>query len=141
MVNRMMLLFGCLVMTLSAYTQGSVYGVWQAIDDADGQATSHIEVYEQEGKVHGKIVKLLEESGEILCENCKGNKKDQPILGMEIMWGMEKKGEVWKGGKIMDPEVGKQYKCRLKLDGDVLEVRGYIGIPTLGRTQKWYRVK
>ena len=121
--------------------QESVYGVWKAIDDGDGEATSHIEVFEQDGKLHGKIVKLLQESDEIVCEKCDGERKGQPVLGMEIIWDMEQKGTVWKGGRILDPEAGKNYKCRIKLDGDILEVRGYIGMPALGRTQKWYRVK
>jgi len=54
---------------------------------------------------------------------------------------MKAKGKsTYKGGRILDPENGKTYKCRIKLVDDVLEVRGYIGIPALGRTQKWYRV-
>ena len=121
--------------------QNEIFGLWKAIDDVDGQATSHIEIFEEDGRLHGKIAKILEGPDDALCDQCEGDKKDQPILGMEIIWDMELKGANWKGGRILDPENGKTYKCKIKLNEDILEVRGYIGIPTLGRTQKWYRVK
>lgn len=132
-----------LTFTSIAFSQMSPIGVWQAIDDNDGKATSHIEIFELDGKLHGKIIKLLEEEEGLLCEKCKGDKKDQPVVGMEILWQMKKdKENEWKGGKIMDPENGKEYKCKIKLaEADVLEVRGFIGFSLLGRTQKWIRYK
>ncbi|NNF34064.1 MAG: DUF2147 domain-containing protein [Saprospiraceae bacterium] len=122
-------------------SQSSPIGVWQAIDDKDGEPSSHIEIYEVDGKLNGKIIKLIGEEDDIVCEKCKDEKKNQPVLGMEIMWKMKPhKENEWKGGKIMDPENGKEYKCKLKLaEEGVLEVRGYIGFSLLGRTQKWFR--
>ena len=61
---------------------------------------------------------------------------------MEIIWDMKRKGEQWAGGKIMDPENGKSYKCKMKVTEDgTLKVRGFIGIFLIGRTQTWYRVE
>lgn len=120
--------------------QAEIFGTWKAIDDVDGRATSHIEIESRDGKVFGKIVKLLEESDDVVCEQCEGDNKNKPILGLEIITNMKKDGDSYKGGRILDPENGKTYKCRLKVVDGVLEVRGYIGIPALGRTQKWYRV-
>ncbi len=129
----------------TVYSQApSAVGLWKTIDDEDGEEKSHIEIYEVDGKLHAKVVKLLKESNDMLCDNCKGNKKGKPLVGMEIMWNMkpEKKPSKWKGGKIMDPKKGKEYKCKLTLTSDdVLEVRGYVGFSLIGRTQTWYRVK
>ena len=123
------------------FGQGNVAGIWKAIDDVDGKPTSHIEIFNQSGEMRGKIIKIYDEPEDVLCELCKGDKKDQPVLGMEIMWNMKIKGEEWGGGKIMDPENGRTYKCKMKVAEDgTLKVRGYIGIPLLGRTQSWYRV-
>ena len=60
---------------------------------------------------------------------------------MEIMWGLRKSGNDYSGGRIMDPEDGKIYRCKLRLidGGKKLEVRGYIGFALLGRTQTWLR--
>lgn len=119
--------------------QDSVLGTWKAVDDLDGQPTSHIKIYEEDGNVKGKIIKLYDQPEDVLCDLCPGDKKDQPILGMEILWDMKNEGSECTGGRIMDPKNGKTYKCRLWLDDDgTLKVRGYIGVPALGRTQTWY---
>jgi uncharacterized protein (DUF2147 family) len=67
--------------------------------------------------------------------------RNRPLLGLDIMAGFEEDGESrWKGGSIYDPNSGKTYKCKLKLlDPDTLEVRGYIGVSWLGRTETWVR--
>ena len=61
---------------------------------------------------------------------------------MTIMWGMEKSGDEWINGRILDPNSGKEYSCKMKLkDKNTLEVRGFMGVSLLGRTQTWYRVE
>ena len=141
-INLLIILLLCIA-SINGVSQLSPVGVWQTVDDKEGDTTSHIEIYEVEGKIHGKILRIVGEQTIFTCDKCKGDKKDQPIIGMEILWGMKKdKENEWKGGKIMDPENGKEYKCKIKLpDPDILEVRGYMGISLLGRTQKWYRLK
>jgi uncharacterized protein (DUF2147 family) len=58
------------------------------------------------------------------------------------MWGYKPAGNgAWSGGQIIDPNNGKIYKSNLKLNGNTLDVRGFIGFSALGRTQHWHRVK
>ncbi len=126
----------------SALFAQSPIGVWKTIDDETGEAKSHVEIFESNGKLYGKIVKLLLKSPETLCEKCPGDRKNQKVVGMTILENMDAKSGMWKGGKILDPEKGKFYTCELWLqsgNADVLELRGYIAF--LYRTQKWYRVK
>lgn len=130
-----------LVMPASIFSQDEVFGTWKTIDDVDGEATSHVFIEQIDGKLHGKISKLLNEDPNSVCIMCKDDKKDKPIIGLEIIWDMAEDDGQWSGGRILDPESGKNYKCKIKLVDGVLEVRGYIGIPALGRTQKWYRVE
>ena len=63
------------------------------------------------------------------------------MQGMTILTGLKKDGDEWTGGEILDPNNGKLYKAKVKLAeaGRKLELRGYVGIPTLGRTQTWVR--
>ena len=119
----------------------SAAGTWKTIDDEDGTVKSHVSIYEEDGKLYGKILKLINPE-QTTCTACKGDKKDQPLEGMQIMWGLgHDKANKWKGGKIMDPKNGKEYKCKIELeDSDTLKVRGFIGFSLLGRTQTWYRV-
>ena len=124
-------------------------GTWKTIDDATHQAKSIVEISEHDGEYQAKIVKLLNRSpadiqrdGEVaLCHACDGARKDKPIEGMVIMWGVRQNGNAWDGGKILDPKNGKTYKVRLSMldGGQKLDVHGYIGFALLGRSQVWER--
>ena len=121
-----------------------VLGKWKTIDDQTKKAKSIIEIYEVNGKVHGKIAELLDGvSQDETCKECNGKRKGQKLVGMEIMYGLERDGNnEWEDGKIYDPENGKEYSCEIKLvSADKLEVRGYVGFSFVGRSQHWYRVK
>jgi uncharacterized protein (DUF2147 family) len=123
--------------------QGTVMGTWKTVDDKTGEPKSYVEIYEEEGKLYGKITRLLSAEQDAVCDACKGRNKDKPIRGMMIIEDMEAEGDVFKGGKILDPETGNTYKCRIWLseeDTDVLKVRG-IHWTGLYRTQTWNRVK
>ena len=121
----------------------SVTGKWKTIDDETGQAKSIVEVYEQNGKIYGKVVEILNPAKkDSKCTKCKGVDKDKPINGLVIIKGLTKDGNEWTDGDILDPQKGKLYSCTIKLDGaDKLSVRGYMGISMLGRSQTWHRVK
>ena len=118
----------------------SPIGKWKTIDDATHKPKSIVEIYEQGGKLYGKIIKLFREAGEEQnpkCDKCKGDKKDKPVIGMVILEGLWREGDEWKGGTILDPDNGKTYKCYIKLEKGKLKVRGFIGFSALGRTQYW----
>ena len=121
----------------------SVIGKWKTIDDETGAAKSIVEIYQNNGKVYGKVVQVLEKGKEDkVCDQCKGDKKNKPIKGMVIIDGLSKNDDEWDGGKILDPKSGKEYKCVISLENEnKLKVRGYVGFSLLGRTQYWTRVK
>ncbi len=133
-----------LFISMAFYGQNyTVIGKWKTIDDETGKAKSIVEVYEKSGKIYGKVVEILEEENKNrVCENCSGEDKNKPILGMIVIKGLSKVGKEYKKGKILDPKNGKLYQCFITLDGDdKLKVRGFIGISLFGRTQYWYRIK
>jgi len=136
-----MFLFVALTGMLSATAQ--VTGKWKTVDDETGEAKSIVEVYEQGGKIYGKVVEILNAAKKNnKCTKCKGADKDKPILGLVIIKGLTKDGNEYTDGDILDPNKGKTYSCTIKLDGaDKLSVRGYMGISMLGRSQTWTRVK
>ena len=123
--------------------QAQVTGKWKTVDDETGEAKSIVEVYEQNGKIYGKVVEILNPAKkDKKCQDCKGADKDKPILGLMIIKGLTKDGDEYSDGDILDPQKGKVYSCTVKLDGkDKLKVRGYVGVSLLGRTQTWSRVK
>jgi uncharacterized protein (DUF2147 family) len=118
-------------------------GTWTTIDDATGKPKSIVQITETGGKLEGKVLEVLqsEQGPHPVCKECDGERKDQPIEGMTIIWGVEKDGDVWDGGKILDPKNGKTYKVKLTVtdNGQKLDVHGYIGFALLGRSQVWER--
>lgn len=130
-----------LTLIVNTIVAQNIMGKWKTIDDETGKEKSIVEIYEQDGKVYGKIIELLNPSKENpKCSKCDVDKKGQPILNLVIIEGMEKDDEVYEGGTILNPENGKVYKCRLKLedDADTLQVRGYVAF--FYKTQYWKRV-
>lgn len=119
-------------------------GVWKSIDDKTKKERSIIRITEVDGEFKGVVEKLFDQPGDDpahLCKECKGERKDKPIVGMTILWGLKKDGDIWAGGEILDPHNGKTYRCKMTLsdDGKSLNVRGFIGISLIGRSQTWWR--
>jgi uncharacterized protein (DUF2147 family) len=120
-----------------------VVGRWNTIDDKTGKVRSTVELYEQGGKVFGRIVGLAEpkdESGTArICSKCTGADKDKPVVGLVILRDLNADGERYKGGTILDPEDGKVYKAEVWTQDGKLRVRGYAGL--FFRTQEWAKAK
>ncbi len=119
-------------------------GVWKTIDDKTRKERSIIRVTEVNGEFQGVVEKIFDQPGDDpahLCKECKDERKDKPIIGMTILWGLKKDGDGWSGGEILDPKNGKIYRAKMSLseDGKSLKVRGFIGISLIGRTQTWLR--
>ena len=134
-----------LTFTSMALAAESPAGRWQTIDDETGKPKSIVEIQEAaDGTLTGKVAQILQSDHgpNPVCSACEGERKDQPITGMTILWGLKPDGErVWTGGTILDPAKGKTYRAKVTLleGGEKLEMRGYIGIEALGRTQTWVR--
>lgn len=117
-----------------------IEGKWKTIDDETKQAKSIVEIYKKsDGLYYGKVSQLLIKPADANCTACKDDRKNKPILGMEIIRGLKKDGDEFSGGTITDPKTGKTYKCTITRKGDQLNVRGYIGLSLIGRTQTWQK--
>jgi len=126
----------------------SPVGYWQQINEANNQPQSIIEIWQEEnGSLSGKILGLYPVKGRELqkyCTKCSDARRDQPIIGMTILQNMRVSTDplTWVGGEILDPKAGSLYRCRLNLakNDQILNVRGYLGVPLLGRSQAWHRL-
>lgn len=131
--------------TASAGAQTTPVGHWQTFDEKTQEVKSQVHITESDGVLSGKVEKLLRKDAkqDAVCDACTDDRKGQPMLGLEIIRGAKKTEgkDVWEGGKILDPENGKNYTLRLTPieDGKKLEVRGSIG--PFGRTQTWVRTQ
>ena len=142
---KKLLVLGLAAFAASAFAQMTPVGTWRNIDDKTGEAKAEIRIVDNGGTLSGKIEKRLAKGTkpDAVCEECKDERKDQPIVGLEIIRNAQKvEGQdSWENGKILDPENGKEYTLRLAPieGGKRLQVRGYIG--PFYRTQTWVRVQ
>jgi uncharacterized protein (DUF2147 family) len=137
-----------LVFSGFALAQATPVGLWKTIDDKTKTERSLVRITESGGVLTGKVEKLLasDSKQDAVCDLCTDDLKDKPLIGLSVIRGVKQDAEdktLWGGGTITDAKEGKVYKVRLKpVDGgSKLEVRGYVGMPMLGRTQTWIRVE
>ena len=129
----------------AALAQMSPVGVWHSIDDKTGESKAQIRIDDKGGALQGRIEKVLRKDAkpDAVCDECTDDRKGKPMVGLNIIRGGAKAEgkDVWEGGKILDPENGKEYRASFTPieGGKKLEVRGYLG--PFWRTQTWTRVQ
>jgi uncharacterized protein (DUF2147 family) len=130
-----------LVPLAAAFAQ-DVVGKWKLED-----GTAIVEVYKSGDAYNGKIVwleKPTEADGSPAVDDNNPDKalRSRKLIGLNMLSGLKKNGGEYSGGKIYDPGNGKTYNCSMKVEGDVLKVRGSLDKRGLvGRTMDWFRVK
>jgi uncharacterized protein (DUF2147 family) len=139
---RIIYILTLLVATTTLTSAQDIFGKWKTIDDETNKPKSVVEIFEKDGKAYGRIIKLFREPHEDqdpICDECTDYRKDKKIIGMTIITDMEKDDDEWEDGEILDPDNGKVYDCKLWVEDDKLQVRGYIAF--FFRTQTWLPYK
>lgn len=136
---KLLLPLALLAVGFSSHAQ-NILGFWKTIDDETGKPRSVVEIKERNGKYYGQIIQLFRnpnEDPDPICEECPGNKRNQKIIGMEIITDMEQLPDevTYENGEILDPESGNVYDCKLWIEDGKLKVRGYVMF--IYRTQTW----
>lgn len=120
----------------------SPVGLWKTFDDKTGKERAIVRIYEENGKLFGRIEQSFTPGSEHrVCVPCADERKNQPIIGLLIIRNIKRDGNEYSGGDILDPESGSVYRCKMHLEenGARLILRGYIGFSLLGRSQTWQR--
>lgn len=140
---RAIALIALLAIPVLAQAADPPTGRWKTIDDATGKAKSVVEIYQaRDGSYAGRVAEILDakDGPNPACDKCKGALHGKPIKGMVILWGLKPDGAgKWAGGRVLDPENGKDYKAKLELldGGAKLGMSGCIAF--LCRQQVWLR--
>jgi uncharacterized protein (DUF2147 family) len=132
----------CMIVSSVAHAYPLV-GVWSTVDEKTSEKRADVQFVLSGDELTGTIVHRYVKPGDpTLCAHCPGAFKDKPIQGLQFIWGLkEEQPGVWDHGKLLDPRTGKIYHVKLVKHGDVLHVRGYLGMSWIGRTQKWVPAK
>lgn len=138
------LLFLVATAFITADNPSAIVGTW-----LNGSKKGHVQIYEKDGRYYGKLVWLAvpndPETGKpkLDVRNEDPARRTRPLMNLPLMYNLKfKSGNVWDDGKIYNPEDGKEYNVKMTLkDPNTLDVRGYLGISLLGKTQTWTRIK
>lgn len=129
--------------SMGATASDAAVGRWKTIDDKTGKVKSIVEIYPTtNGSLAGKVVEVLssDRGPNPVCDKCDGERKNKPVKGMVILWGLKADGaNNWAGGTILDPANGKTYKSKMELQagGQKLDVSGCIAF--ICRAQTWQK--
>lgn len=143
---RTMFLAAVMLCAISAgvRAQPSPVGLWRTFDDRTGRERAAVLIQSQGDVLTGRVVSVLDPAERArVCEQCPGERRGKPILGLTIITGMRRDGDHWDGGQILDPQTGSVYRCTMRLadGGRRLIVRGFVGISLFGRSQTWLRAR
>ena len=141
-MRKSLLTFTLLFVAISINAQ-TIFGKWNSRNEETGKVDSVVEVYEKDGKAFAKVIEIMNpDRKNAVCTACEGDNKDKPILGLNILTGLEEDDDEWSGGEILDPRNGKVYKCYIQLvKPNKLKLRGYVGVALFGKTAYWERVQ
>lgn len=117
-----------------------ILGTWLT-----GSGKAKVQIYKSGNKYNGKIVWLKNPTYDDGKPKVDKNNKDKakqstPLMGLNLLKDFEFDDDEWEDGTIYDPEDGKTYSCNIKMRNGSLDVRGYVGLSLLGRTQIWIKV-
>lgn len=132
-MRKIVLLLAVLLCTTNVYAAQNVTGLWTTVDDETNTPKSVVQIYEYQGKVYGRVVKLFKNED----KTAVGIKGDPKIVGLDILWSLKDAGERFEDGKILDPVKGKIYSSEIWAEDGRLIVRGKIG--PFGRNQTWIK--
>lgn len=140
---RVFVLIALLSLPVLGQAAETPVGHWKTIDDATGKTKSIVEIHQaRDGSLAGRVTEIIDtkDGPNPACKACRGALKGKPIKGMTILWGLRPDGSgQWAGGRVLDPENGKDYKAKLELldDGRKLGMSGCIAF--ICRQQVWIR--
>ncbi len=136
------IIFSCFIHPLFSQTVSAdaILGTWLTANDK-----AKVQIYKENNKYYGKIVwlknpKYDDGTTKVDKNNPDKSKRTNPLIGLNLLKDFVFDKDVWEDGTIYDPENGKTYSCNIKYRDGKLDLRGYIGISLIGRTQTWFKI-
>lgn len=124
-----------------AQSKDDILGKW-----LNSSGEGQVEIYKKGDKYFGRLAWLKNPNDangkpKTDSKNPEASLRNRPLQGLEILKNFEFDDDEWNEGKIYDPKSGKTYSCIMTMKNGALNIRGYIGISLIGRSETWKRVK
>ncbi len=137
----LVLIFTGLRINAQISPEDRIKGTWLT-EKKDGK----VEIFRTGNTYSGKLIwgaAVLDENGKPRHDvnNPDPKLRTRLLQGMVMLTGLAYKDGKWEDGEIYDGLTGKSYSVIITVKGNTLELRGYIGLPILGKTTVWQRVQ
>ena len=86
-----------------------------------------------------KIVEADNVTSKTDAKNPDPSLRSRNIIGIVSLTGLNWNGKEYVDGKIYDPPSGKTYSCKAWMEGEKLQLRGFLGMSMMGKTVSWHR--
>ena len=137
-MRHLIIILCVLFASFAAHGQSNdpIVGKWE-----NPSGEGRIEIFKRGDKFFGTLY-WIKDTNKKDVKNPDKKLQDRKIQGLQILTNFVKDGNTYSGGEIYDPKSGKTYSCKMTIkEKDKLDIRGYLGISLLGRTETWVRLK
>lgn len=120
----------------------AIVGVWEADD-----GTVKLDMYKAGSEFQARMLygsEIVEADNVTFKKDTKNpdpTLRSRSLKNVVVVTGLHWAEVEWSGGSIYDASSGRTYNCKVTIQDGKMNLRGYLGIPAMGQTRAFHRVR